>query len=57
MASKLSSSEGDRSASRIRVWMTVKKLRPAAFRALFKAVEFLGLVLKIINEAKDLLRG
>ena len=57
MASKLSPSEGDRSASRFRVWITVKKLRPVVFRALFKTVEFLGLVLKIINEAKDLLKG
>lgn len=57
MAQKLPSSGGDRSAPRVRVRVTARKLRPVIFRTLFRAVQFLGLVLRVLNEAKDLLRG
>ena len=57
MAQKLPPSGGDRSAPRVRVRVTARKLRPVVFRTLIRAVEFLGLVLRVLNEAKDLLRG
>lgn len=57
MAQKLPPSGGDRSAPRVRVRVTARKLRPVVFRTLFRAVQFLGLVLRVLNEAKDLLRG
>ncbi len=47
-------SGGKRSASRQRVRVTNKKMRLVVFRALFKFVEFLGMVLKVLNEARDL---
>lgn len=57
MAQQLPPSEGDRFAPHVRVRVSTKRLRPSVFKALFKAVELLGLVLKIINETKDLLRN
>ena len=56
MAHELPPSGGDRSVPRDRVRATTKRLRPAIFRALFKAVEFLGMVLRVLNEVKDLLK-
>ena len=57
MAQKLPPSGGDRSAPRVRVRVAARKLRPVVFRTLFRAVQFLGLVLRVLNETKDLLRG
>ena len=57
MAQQLPPSEGDRFAPHVRVRVSTKRLRPSVFKALFKAVELLGLVLKIINETKDLPRN
>ena len=47
-------SGGKRSASHQRVRVTNKKMKLVVFRALFKFVEFLGMVLKVLNEARDL---
>lgn len=55
MAYQLPPSEGNRSASHDRVrekpW---KAARRTIFVSLFKALEFLGLVLRALNELKDL---